>query len=92
MNSSLQLQLGGFSCTSDLLPSVCPHRSVIDILDSDTVLLVLGDHGMTRTGDHGGDSDDEVSAALFAFSPKPLADVSYQEVMRQWMQHLQCIA
>ena len=24
---------------------------------------------MTQTGDHGGDSDDEINAALFAYSP-----------------------
>ena len=38
-------------------------------LDEETVLFVLGDHGMTRTGDHGGDSIDEVAAALFVYSP-----------------------
>lgn len=30
---------------------------VIENLADDTVLLVFGDHGMTETGDHGGDSD-----------------------------------
>jgi phosphatidylinositol glycan class O len=30
----------------------------------------MGDHGMTTTGDHGGDSDDELSATLFAYSSK----------------------
>jgi hypothetical protein len=29
---------------------------------------VVGDHGMTETGDHGGDSDREVRAALFAYT------------------------
>lgn len=33
------------------------------------LLLVFGDHGMTKTGDHGGDSPDEITAALFAYSP-----------------------
>lgn len=47
-------------------------RSVIETLDDDTVLFVMGDHGMTRTGDHGGASDDEVDSALFVYSPKPL--------------------
>ena len=37
-------------------------------IDNDTVLLVMGDHGMTNTGDHGGDSADEVMAGLFAYS------------------------
>lgn len=35
-------------------------------MDDDTTLLVIGDHGMTITGDHGGDSDDETIALLFA--------------------------
>ena len=42
-------------------------------LTNDTLLLVLGDHGMTRTGDHGGDSPDELDAALFVYSPTQIA-------------------
>ncbi len=37
-------------------------------LPNDCVVLLLGDHGMTSTGDHGGASKDELSAALFVFS------------------------
>ena len=37
-------------------------------LPDDTILFVLGDHGMTKTGDHGGDSPDELNAALFIYS------------------------
>ncbi|KAL8611897.1 hypothetical protein ACOMHN_033642 [Nucella lapillus] len=44
-------------------------RNVTRLMKGDTVLFVLGDHGMTRTGDHGGDSDDELSAGLFVYSP-----------------------
>ncbi|KAI8483307.1 hypothetical protein Bbelb_389110 [Branchiostoma belcheri] len=47
-------------------------RSVVSKLTEDTVLFVMGDHGMTRTGDHGGDSTDEVGAALFMYSPAKL--------------------
>ena len=50
----------------------------METLDDDTVLFVMGDHGMTRTGDHGGDSDDEVQAALFVYSTKPLATCNMQ--------------
>ena len=39
------------------------------MMKEDTVLFVLGDHGMTRTGDHGGDSADELTAGLFVYSP-----------------------
>ncbi|CAG9863059.1 unnamed protein product [Phyllotreta striolata] len=38
------------------------------------VLFVIGDHGMTGTGDHGGDSPDEVTAAMFVYSNQPLSD------------------
>ena len=58
----------------------CTCRSVIETLDDDTVLFVMGDHGMTRTGDHGGDSDDEVDAALFVYSPKPLRTCNMTKV------------
>lgn len=32
----------------------------------------MGDHGMTRSGDHGGDSKDEVMAGLFIYTKKEL--------------------
>ncbi|XP_032532243.1 GPI ethanolamine phosphate transferase 3 isoform X2 [Chiroxiphia lanceolata] len=47
-------------------------RSLVDHLGNDTLLLVAGDHGMTETGDHGGDSEKEVNAALFVYSRTPL--------------------
>ncbi|PKK16832.1 hypothetical protein A306_00000227, partial [Columba livia] len=47
-------------------------RSLVDHLRNDTLLLVAGDHGMTETGDHGGDSEKEVNAALFVYSKTPL--------------------
>ena len=34
-----------------------------------TLLLVLGDHGMTDTGDHGGGTRDETDAFLLAYHP-----------------------
>ncbi|XP_058028448.1 GPI ethanolamine phosphate transferase 3 isoform X2 [Ahaetulla prasina] len=46
--------------------------SLVDHLGNDTLLLVAGDHGMTATGDHGGDSDEELDAALFVYSKAPL--------------------
>uniref|UniRef100_A0A0K0DAI4 GPI ethanolamine phosphate transferase 3 n=1 Tax=Angiostrongylus cantonensis TaxID=6313 RepID=A0A0K0DAI4_ANGCA len=39
------------------------------------LLIVLGDHGMTTTGDHGGDSDDETHAGLLVYSPSHKFDV-----------------
>ncbi|KAL4609488.1 GPI ethanolamine phosphate transferase 3 [Arapaima gigas] len=46
-------------------------RSVIERLQNDTLLVVMGDHGMTDSGDHGGESLKETDAALFFYSPTP---------------------
>ena len=45
---------------------------MVEKLGERSVLFVFGDHGMTRTGDHGGDSADEVDAALLIYSKKEL--------------------
>lgn len=45
-------------------------EEIIHNMNSQTLLLVMGDHGMTRSGDHGGDSPDEVNAGFFAYSPE----------------------
>ncbi|XP_077479326.1 GPI ethanolamine phosphate transferase 3, catalytic subunit [Stigmatopora argus] len=47
-------------------------RSVMDRMQNDTILLVMGDHGMTDTGDHGGESQKETDSAIFLYSPVPL--------------------
>ena len=41
---------------------------MIDKLDNDTVLLVFGDHGMTDMGGHGGETEEELSTILFAYT------------------------
>ena len=43
-------------------------EKVISKVSDDTIVFVMGDHGMTQSGDHGGDSRDEVSAALFVYA------------------------
>ncbi|XP_063721448.1 uncharacterized protein LOC134848043 [Symsagittifera roscoffensis] len=43
-------------------------KSVSEVMDSDTLLVVMGDHGMTSSGDHGGDTQAETEAALFMHS------------------------
>jgi GPI ethanolamine phosphate transferase 3 subunit O len=45
---------------------------VIDAIDDQTLLVVMGDHGMDSKGDHGGESDDEVEAALWMYAKRPL--------------------
>ncbi|KAK0722981.1 GPI ethanolamine phosphate transferase 3-like protein [Lasiosphaeria miniovina] len=47
-------------------------RDLAATMDEKTVLIVMGDHGMDEKGDHGGESDDEVEAALWMYSPKPV--------------------
>ncbi|XP_065366612.1 GPI ethanolamine phosphate transferase 3 [Calliphora vicina] len=43
-------------------------RNVVAEMDDKTTLFVMGDHGMTASGDHGGDTDDETNALLFAYT------------------------
>ena len=45
-------------------------REIITALDDKTLLVIMGDHGMDVKGDHGGESDDEVEAALWMYSKK----------------------
>ncbi|KOC63236.1 GPI ethanolamine phosphate transferase 3 [Habropoda laboriosa] len=47
-------------------------KEIIESLEDDTVFFVIGDHGMTKSGDHGGDSSNEVEAAMFVYSMVPL--------------------
>lgn len=54
-------------------------QEVIERINKDkqnTVLFVVGDHGMTESGDHGGDSQDEIEAAMFVYSTLPLMDIN----------------
>lgn len=47
-------------------------RNLAASIDDDTLLVIMGDHGMDAKGDHGGESDDEVEAALWMYSKKPI--------------------
>jgi GPI ethanolamine phosphate transferase 3 subunit O len=44
---------------------------VVELLDDETILMVLGDHGMDRSGDHGGDGELETSAGVWIYSKGP---------------------
>lgn len=43
----------------------------VDRLDEDTLLVLLGDHGMDRRGDHGGDGGLETSSGVWIYSKGP---------------------
>ncbi|KAI1730814.1 type I phosphodiesterase / nucleotide pyrophosphatase domain-containing protein [Ditylenchus destructor] len=51
-------------------------KNITEVMDDDTILFVMGDHGMTATGDHGGESPLELDAALFVFTKKNLSSVA----------------
>ena len=48
------------------------ERLVSELDDPDTLLIVLGDHGMTDEGDHGGESHAESTTVMFFYSPRAL--------------------
>ena len=49
-------------------------RDVFNAITNDTIVFVFGDHGMTATGDHGGETPLETDSALLVYSPVPLFD------------------
>ncbi|KYB26700.1 GPI ethanolamine phosphate transferase 3 [Tribolium castaneum] len=57
--------------------------SIVERLDPSTMLFVIGDHGMTETGNHGGDADDEVTSALFVYSHTQLSSLHASATVRQ---------
>ncbi|CAN8001741.1 unnamed protein product [Ixodes hexagonus] len=46
-------------------------RNVTSLLQDDTLLVVMSDHGMTTDGDHGGETQDELEAVLFLYAKQP---------------------
>lgn len=49
-------------------------RKVIQDMDDETQLIVMGDHGMTDNGDHGGISPKEISSVLFTYRKSKVQD------------------
>lgn len=43
-------------------------EDLVNQIDDKTLLVVMGDHGMDSTGNHGGDSPDELDSTLFMYS------------------------
>ncbi|KAG0700089.1 alkaline-phosphatase-like protein [Suillus ampliporus] len=52
-------------------------RDVVAAMDDDTLLILLGDHGMDRMGNHGGASTLETMSALWIYSKIPLSFPEY---------------
>lgn len=50
----------------------CLIRSIFGAVGEETIVFVFGDHGMTVTGDHGGETELETTAALLVYTPTPL--------------------
>ncbi|RPA83781.1 hypothetical protein BJ508DRAFT_360127 [Ascobolus immersus RN42] len=44
---------------------------IMGVIDEETLLVVMGDHGMDTKGDHGGESWPELEAAVWLYSKKP---------------------
>ncbi|KAI9656363.1 MAG: mannose-ethanolamine phosphotransferase gpi13 [Alyxoria varia] len=57
-------------------------RQVTELIDDKTLLVVMGDHGMDSKGDHGGESDDEVEAALWMYSKSRFFGRTSKESLR----------
>lgn len=47
-------------------------RELIETVDDNTLIVVMGDHGMDEKGDHGGESDDEVESTVWMYSARPI--------------------
>lgn len=45
-------------------------RDVVSLLDDETLLVLLGDHGMDRRGNHGCDTEHEVSSGVWIYTKK----------------------
>lgn len=63
-----------------LLDSIFARVKSDASLANGTLVLVLGDHGQTLNGDHGGGSDAEVDSVLFAYAPKLCSDCQRSSV------------
>lgn len=45
-------------------------KNIISKMDNSTILFVMGDHGMTEDGNHGGATAEETKTILFAYTNK----------------------
>ncbi|CAK1584630.1 unnamed protein product [Parnassius mnemosyne] len=61
-------------------------QKMIDILPPDVLLYVIGDHGMTDSGDHGGESKAERTAAMFVYRKAGLGVEEEDKIGREVQQ------
>jgi len=61
-----------FAMTEKLKQMDAVVQRLVDSIDNETLLVVMGDHGMDPKGDHGGESQGEVEAALWMYSKNPV--------------------
>jgi len=61
-----------FSMTEKLRQMDGVIQRLIGSIDDETLLIVMGDHGMDPKGDHGGESKGEIEAALWMYAKKPM--------------------
>jgi phosphatidylinositol glycan class O len=54
-------------------------RQIYGAIDENTLVMVFGDHGMTPTGDHGGETSWETTAGFFTFSKSALPNPSARQ-------------
>ncbi|SCV00875.1 LANO_0F09010g1_1 [Lachancea nothofagi CBS 11611] len=62
---------GHFTMREKQLQANAFIKRICDKIDEETLFIVMGDHGMDHTGNHGGDSKAELEAALWLYSKKP---------------------
>jgi phosphatidylinositol glycan class O len=51
-------------------------------MSNDTVLMVIGDHGMTEDGNHGGDSDEETGTVIFGITKEGSFFTEFSNLLR----------
>ncbi|KAF7727050.1 mannose-ethanolamine phosphotransferase gpi13 [Apophysomyces ossiformis] len=68
---------------------------LISHIDEDTLFVLMGDHGMSVEGDHGGESPEEVMSGLFVYSGRNLTmahmDTDHAEYYARFFQRIHSI-
>jgi len=65
-------------------------KDIISFMDSNTTLIVFGDHGMTDDGNHGGGTANELRTVFFVYSKRPLLghELLYDRALTDQMKQL----